>query len=153
MNAEQVSACTGLTKEEAERALDRDCSEPLIWNDSKENLEVFTRLLLARDLHITRGGRFYHVASAGDKGLAVRWLTDNYKAEFPKTEFVTIGLGDGVNDIPMLEQVDYPVLVQAEHDHAPKSNHIKKLIITDVPGPAGWNTAVTRLVSELLSMA
>ena len=150
MTLREVSACTGLDLEEAKRARDRDCSEPLIWSDTENNLLLFKRLLKARDLNLTRGGRFYHVSSAGDKGLAVKWLADHFHAEFPESEFITIGLGDGSNDLPMLEAVDYPVLVMSDHGHAPKCSHIKNLITTDAPGPVGWNQAIIKLVHQFL---
>ena len=150
MTANEVSACTGLDLEEAERARERDCSEPLIWNDSDDNLILFQRLLDARGLYLTQGGRFHHVASAGNKGLAVQWLKDHFQAENPDCNFITIGLGDGTNDLPMLEVVDKPVLIRSDHGHAPKCSHIKNLLTTSAPGPAGWNEAVIKLVHELL---
>ncbi|WP_281646415.1 HAD-IIB family hydrolase [Parendozoicomonas sp. Alg238-R29] len=150
MTVNEVSACTGLDLEESERAKERDCSEPLIWSDSDENLELFQRLLTARNLHLTQGGRFHHVSSSGDKGLAVKWLTDHFRGEFPDTQFITIGLGDGANDLPMLEAVDYPVLISSDHGHAPKCGHIKNLKITDAPGPVGWNIEIIKLIKAFL---
>ncbi|MTI15301.1 HAD-IIB family hydrolase [Sansalvadorimonas verongulae] len=150
MTLREISACTGLDLEEAKRARDRDCSEPLIWSDTEENLSLFKRLLDARNLHLTRGGRFHYVSSEGNKGLIVQWLKDHFQAEYPDSKFMTIGLGDGSNDLPMLEAVDNPVLVISDHGHAPKCNHIKNLITTDAPGPVGWNQTILKLVHELL---
>ncbi len=154
MSVEKVSSCTGLTFEEAARAQDRDCSEPLLWHDSEEKMELFTRLLLARNLNITRGGRFYHIGSGADKGLAVNWLTDTYRAEYPNTKFMTIGLGDGINDLPMLNAVDYPILIPSKHGSTLTSNaltksSIRNLSTPDASGPTGWNTAIIKLVQKL----
>ncbi len=150
METREVSRVTGLSIEESQRAQDRDCSEPIIWEDSEENMQTFTRLLIARNLQITRGGRFHHIFSVGDKGLAVHWLADYFHAEYPGDNFITIGLGDGLNDLPMLRKVDYPVLVHAEHKSAPDASDIKNLITTEKSGPSGWNETVIKLVHELL---
>ena len=45
-----------------------------------------------------------------DKGKAVRALKELYSEKF--LEIKTIGLGDSLNDLPMLEAVDVPVLVK-----------------------------------------
>ncbi len=150
MTPEQIAECTGLASPDAARAKHRDCSEPLVWEDSDENLELFTRLLETRQLTITRGGRFYHIARAGNKGHAVQWLTDYFQAECPDTRFITVGLGDGKNDLPMLESVDYPILIRPEHGHGPDCQHIKNLVTSEVPGPAGWNQEVIKLIEHLI---
>ena len=149
MTAREIAHHTGLSIDEAVMAQDRDCSEPIIWGDSDENLETFKRLLSARNMQLTKGGRFYHIFSVGDKGLAVHWLADHFHAEFPEYNFITIGLGDGINDLPMLKKVDYPVLVRPAHGNAPNVGAIKNLLITDQPGPTGWNSAVIQLIDKL----
>ncbi|MCL6268372.1 HAD-IIB family hydrolase [Sansalvadorimonas sp. 2012CJ34-2] len=150
MAAKEVAHLTGLSADEAVMAKDRDCSEPIVWADTDENLETFKRLLAARNMQLTVGGRFYHVFSVGDKGLAVHWLADYFHAEFPDHHFITIGLGDGINDLPMLNKVDHPILVRPMHGNAPDTSNIENISITDAPGPAGWNRSVINLVHELL---
>ncbi|MBA3071893.1 MAG: hypothetical protein FP829_07035, partial [Nitrospirae bacterium] len=44
------------------------------------------------------------------QGIAVSILINLYKNKYKKIE--TIAIGDSPNDIPMLERVDYPVIVQ-----------------------------------------
>jgi mannosyl-3-phosphoglycerate phosphatase len=61
-------------------------------------------------LCFTKGGRYYHLMGNTDKGKATQVLKEIYKKEFHKT--LTIGIGDGPNDEPMLTQVDKPFLIK-----------------------------------------
>ena len=149
MEPEEVAHLTGLTVEDSIRAQDRDCSEPILWQDSEEKLTLFKRILEARQMQMIQGGRFHHIFSVGDKGLAVHWLADYFQAEYPDDNIITVGLGDGSNDLPMLKKVDHPILVHSEHVDAPDTSSIENLTVTSEPGPEGWNNAVIQLVREL----
>ena len=52
-----------------------------------------------------------------DKGVAVRTVIDVFKSNSVK-ELTTIGIGDSENDLPMLEQVDIPVLIPRAREKA-----------------------------------
>ena len=60
----------------------------------------------------------------------------------------TIGLGDSENDLPMLEQVDIPVLIPR-----PGKGHLDirlpGLVWAREQGSKGWNETVERLLNEL----
>ena len=60
----------------------------------------------------------------------------------------TIALGDGLNDIPMLERVDYPVLVQTQNSIYDPQIAMPKLIRPDGIGPVRWNKAVLELLNR-----
>ncbi|AMO54501.1 hypothetical protein GZ77_23345 [Endozoicomonas montiporae] len=143
-----VAELTGLLPFEAAYACDRKASEPLIWRDSDAALVQFKYLLQKEGLNLTRGGRFYHVSGNGNKGMAARKLLERFRACDPDYSWVSIGLGDGLNDLPMLEVVDYPVLVRAEHHSVPDTSHLSSIFYTTGTGPRGWNEAITRLLTN-----
>ncbi len=51
-----------------------------------------------------------------DNGPAVRIVTKWY--EFDHGKIITIALGDALNDLPMLNEADYPILVHGRKRHA-----------------------------------
>lgn len=62
---------------------------------------------------------------------------------------VTVGLGDSQNDIPMLQQVDIPVLIpklDGEYEDVDLSNMIR----AKYPGGLGWNEAVIGILDRWL---
>ncbi|MGI9276277.1 MAG: HAD-IIB family hydrolase [Endozoicomonas sp.] len=146
--AEQIVELTGLPLAEARLAALRQASEPLVWQDSEEALQAFRQLLEKQGLLLHRGGRFFHVCGDSDKGRATAHLVEQYKRKFPGTKWITIGLGDGMNDLPMLEAVDLPVLIRSDHGAAPDISHLPDVLKTSEPGPAGWNQAILQLLKN-----
>jgi mannosyl-3-phosphoglycerate phosphatase len=134
----------GLDPAQAEQAKKRDYSEPFVLVDSAVPLQVLEQAVKRRHLNLVKGGRFYHLLGANDKGRAVRWLTALYRKECP--DVITIGLGDHSNDLPLLENVDIPVLVKkpaGRHEAWPGN---KPVVLTEGIGPAGWNEAILTLL-------
>ena len=74
-------------------------------------------------------------------------LISYYKKEMDN--IVTIGLGDSPNDFPMLNEVDYPVLIRSEKRYQPQISRIR---ISKNPGPRGWNEEVISIIKELYSV-
>jgi mannosyl-3-phosphoglycerate phosphatase len=58
----------------------------------------------------------------------------------------TIGLGDSLNDLPLLESVDVPVLVQKPDGAYDPDITLPGLVRAPGAGPAGWNAAVRELI-------
>ncbi len=81
LTEDQVAKVTGLSIDEAGKAMTRKASEPVIWRGGDAELREFFRLLESQGLHLTRGGRFYHVSGKGDKGLALQVLLKRYQQE------------------------------------------------------------------------
>jgi mannosyl-3-phosphoglycerate phosphatase len=75
-----------------------------------------------------------------DKGKAVSVLKKLFKKKLGK--IVTIGIGDGFNDLPMLKNVDHGYLVK-NHKGQYSFKH-KGIIRINKIGPAGFNEAVLR---------
>ena len=62
---------------------------------------------------------------------------------------VTIGIGDSLNDRPMLAEVDYPILVRKPDGSYDPDVQLPHLIRADGVGPVGWNRSLTTLLSRL----
>ena len=63
--------------------------------------------------------------------------------------YTTIGIGDSLNDLTMLENVDYPVLVQKPGGHYDEAINLKNLMRAPGAGPDGWREAVMELLKKL----
>ena len=101
------------------------------------------RLIELRDLNYTVGGRYHHIMGNNDKGKAVDILTGLYR----KTgELKTIGLGDSLNDLPMLRSVDIPVLVKKPNGMHDPMITLPNIIKIDGIGPVGWNKAINEII-------
>ena len=143
MTAREVAAISGLAEEEAILAKQRDFGEPFVFEeDSDEN---FLKAIEERGLHWTQG-RFFHIMGDNDKGKAVKILKHLYGKVFG--ESVTIGLGDGFNDLPMLKEVDYPVLIQKEDGSYDSRIELPNLTKAKKIGPSAWNEEVLEVLGR-----
>ncbi|MTD25436.1 mannosyl-3-phosphoglycerate phosphatase-related protein [Erwinia sorbitola] len=149
VSEKEVSEWTGLTEHDATLARMREASESIIWRDSAEQFALFRQQLEAQDLTLVQGGRFWHVMRQGSgKGAALRWLLQHSSLSDSAT--VTIGLGDGPNDAPMLDIVDYavvikgysknPVILQRQDKH--------NIYHTAHFGPEGWSEGLTYFITQ-----
>jgi mannosyl-3-phosphoglycerate phosphatase len=143
MTVEEISSLTGLTREEAALARRREFDEPFIFEQGVD--ERFLEAAAERGLRWTRG-RFYHLMGDHDKGRAVRLLKQWYERKHGT--LITIGLGDGLNDLPLLTEVDHPILVQKEDGSFEPELEIPGLIRAQGIGPSGWNRAVLELLKN-----
>jgi mannosyl-3-phosphoglycerate phosphatase len=146
MSIQDVERYTGLGRAQAERARERDYSEPFVLADPRAPLQLLEQSVRRRGLTLVKGGRFYHLMGGNDKGRAVRWLADRYRQDTP--QLVTIGLGDSPNDLPLLENVDIPVLVMKPSGMHEIWRAEKEVFYTEGIGPAGWNEALLTLLEK-----
>jgi mannosyl-3-phosphoglycerate phosphatase len=107
MTVEEIAKDTGLTIELAELAKQREYSEPIIYNGQQKSL---CAIALKKGLRITKGGKYFTLSGEHDKGIAVSCLKELYSAEFEQLR--TIGIGNGCNDIEMLEAVEEPFFIK-----------------------------------------
>jgi mannosyl-3-phosphoglycerate phosphatase len=147
LSPDQVADLCGLSLSEAKLAKEREYDEPFILRN-ETSVETIQKIASHSNLHIDRGGRFYHLMGENDKGKAVLLLKDIYKKEFAQLK--TIALGDSQNDLPMLKVVDYPILVQKPDGSYYPSVKVENLIFAPGKGPSGWNDAVLKLLDKLL---
>jgi mannosyl-3-phosphoglycerate phosphatase family protein len=152
---EQICQHTGLSKEQAKQAAERHFSEPILWLDSKEKFKNFKQLLSEQGLSLVTGGRFHHVIGPSDKARALLWLKQLYQQaanstaskQQGKNKVQVIALGDGENDIAMLEAADFAVAIKSPVNQQIKVNH-KHVVHTLQTGPSGWNQAVLELLAD-----
>jgi len=97
---------------------------------------------------MTKGGRFYHLLGQNDKGKAVQVLKKLYAQTYPRMKLWAVGLGDSANDIPMLKQVDTPVVIRKKTGQWEDLQGISPVVQSAKPGPRGWAEEVLRIVLQ-----
>ena len=146
MTVEDVAAVTGLTPDAAHRAKRRDFSEPGIWSGSDSDLQAFQTALAEHGITAQQGGRFLTLSFGKTKADAMDEIIAMYRPDH------TLALGDAPNDRAMLEKADHGVIVANPH-RAPMpkldGEDSGRITRTDLPGPQGWNAAVTAFLDEL----
>ncbi len=135
MNIKTIMKYTELPLNQAKLASKREFDIPFVMHDETQKNEII-EYIKNQNLHLTKGGRFYHLIGDNDKGKAVNALIDLFKKKYDSVE--SIGIGDSENDFSMLNQVDHAYLVKKpNHTFASdKFNH------SDGIGPVGWQKVV-----------
>lgn len=153
LTSREVQKIAGLTHRQAEFALEREYDEPFYVANGvdQEDIHRITKVAKEFGFSITQGSRFYHLMGKSDKGQAVRRLITLYKKEL-QNPFKTVGIGDTINDLQMLQSVDIPILVRkASHEY---DREVLARITPELArgiGPKGWNDAVLELLKSLPS--
>ena len=112
---------TGLLPEAAQRAMQRDATEPIVWQDSADHLELFRERLAQEKIALVKGGLFWHVMPAGrNKGSAMQEVVGWYKEQHAGEHFKTLALGDSPNDWPMLERADMGIVIPNQRARSPR---------------------------------
>jgi mannosyl-3-phosphoglycerate phosphatase len=142
MTPEEVASLCDLPLEQAVLAKQREYDEPFLVLDP-DRAAGLAAAIEGEGRRWTRGGRFWHILGANDKGLAVAALAALY--EQGDAPVRTIGLGDGLNDASFLNVVDAPVLIRSAQATEMKTR-VPRGVVTDHAGPAGWNDAILNLI-------
>ena len=146
MSNHEVAKLTGLSREQAAKAREREFNEPLLPPTGEDAGQALTDAAQEAGLQLTQGGRFWHLLGGGDKGKAVRLLSVLYAKRDP--ELVTVALGDAPNDLSMLQAVERPVLV-AKPGGGHAEVELEGLLLEPLAGPAGFNHAVLAALEGL----
>lgn len=146
-----LTAATGLTFPAAKLAKQREYGEPILWLGSSERREVFITRATELGASPISGGRFIHITGESDKATAMKWLLAQYQRHFVGKEFLSIALGDGPNDISMLEQADFACQVRSPtHPFPPLQRALNAPTYqTKLDGPAGWNEYITTYILKI----
>ncbi len=160
MSVKKVAELTGLKIADAKMAKQRNFDEPFIIPacssllkggmgefSCSSSVRRVKRRIKAKGFNFTQG-EFFHIMGNSDKGRAVKILKKLYYRQ--NREIFTVALGDSPNDIEMLRNVDYPIIVQKHDGSYDRRIRIKKLIEANDIGPKGWNRAVIKLLETLL---
>lgn len=146
MDVEEIIKWTQLSEKEAKLASLREYSEPFVLLDKANKFPLLEEIVKRKGLKVTKGGRFYHLMGDNDKGKAVQILKLIYQQNHHHKTLISIGIGDSLNDFPMLQNVDIPVLVKKKTGvHEPCSG-FKNIYYTQGIGPQGWAEAIFEIV-------
>ncbi|MCX8956328.1 mannosyl-3-phosphoglycerate phosphatase-related protein [Erwinia psidii] len=144
----EVAEWTGLTPQDAAMARMREGSESIIWRDTDEKFTAFQQALGEAQLMLVQGGRFWHVMEHGrGKEKALKALLAQYLHPEGK-RFSTIGLGDGPNDAPMLDEVDFAVVIKG---YSKKPVELMRedrqnIYYSAEYGPQGWSEGLAHFI-------
>jgi len=144
MSVAEVVEISGLNNIEfAELAKQREYAEAVKFDPSGEkDVSKFLAKLGEAGLNWSYGRRLYHVMGGGDKGKAVEILSGLYRKMWGRIR--TVGLGDSLTDLPMLSQVDVPILVQKK-DYSWENIDLPGLRKVHGVGPEGWSKAIVEI--------
>ncbi|WP_417824210.1 HAD-IIB family hydrolase [Thalassospira lucentensis] len=159
---EMIATETGLTLDDAIRAGQRHCSDPLIWQPSEQDIEIATDIASQFSLKLVKGGRFHTLCGPSNKGAAMKRMLERLVVSGrlgdgdgdgdTNTAISTIALGDSANDIPMLAAADIAVQIPPKRGirSEPLLTH-SDLRIAPYPGPEGWNAALQSILDQIIN--
>ena len=151
MSTLALTSATGLTFPAAKLAKQREYGEPILWLGCSERRAAFITRATELGASPVSGGRFIHITGHSDKAKAMQWLVDQYQRHFAGKEFLSIALGDGPNDISMLEQANFACQVRSPTHPFPLLQRAQTAPTyqTKLDGPAGWNEYITTYILKI----
>lgn len=151
---DEIVAMTGLSQQGAALANQREYSEPVQWRGVDRDLEAFLAAVEAGGARALRGGRFISVAGDADKGHAWRWLREAYALAAGGAQIYDLGLGDGQNDVPLLEVTSTAALIPARERPLPAlERHEGVLTAEGLYGPEAWAHLTREWLRDLYGRA
>jgi mannosyl-3-phosphoglycerate phosphatase len=148
LTEEELTSLCGLSLEEAELAKKREYDEPFLIEGEEKEIEIVKRKIEEKGMNYVWGGRFHHILGENDKGKAVEILKELYENQFFSIR--TVGIGDSLNDLPLLSAVDRPIFLREERTLLPESlRSNRNLTIVEGTGPQAWNEVILNLLSKL----
>ncbi|MEA5464715.1 HAD-IIB family hydrolase [Leptothoe sp. PORK10 BA2] len=145
MTIKRLQNYTGLSAKDAQEAKAREFSEPFITPKTVPP-EQMIEAVESLGFKVVVGDRFSHlIGPEAGKGNAVKRLVALYQSLLPAGETITtVGLGNSPNDLDMLENVDYSIVLPGpEGPHPHLAN--RGWEIAPAPAPQGWVDAVTAI--------
>jgi predicted mannosyl-3-phosphoglycerate phosphatase (HAD superfamily) len=138
LSVAEISEITKLEPESSQKAKTRDFSETIFNADiTSDEYAQFERAVNSKGFQCIPGSKYITISGKDtDKGRAVRILINIFKQKYG--EVISFGAGDSLNDLPMLNVVDFPYLVQ-KPDKSWADIHLNKLTKVAAIGPEGWN--------------
>lgn len=162
ISVEKLSNLALISRDQAKRMAQRNYGETILQIQS-EDIARFIKYVQEDGMKVIHGGRFFDVTVGTDKGIAVGILKKLFKDKF-HNNVTFFGIGDSTNDIPMLNLMDVPILVQRQDstwvddgeikmknavDSSRSSISSNKLIKVEGIGPNGWENAIHKIILEL----
>ncbi|MEA5452339.1 HAD-IIB family hydrolase [Leptolyngbya sp. CCNP1308] len=149
-SVDQVMQLTGLSPEEAKQAKTREFTEPFM-TPKNVPADQLREAVEAMGFRVVIGDRFSHLIGAGaGKGRAVHQLVQLYQVGNPEAPTITtIGLGNSPNDLDMLENVDYPIVLPGAHGPHPQLAD-RSWPVAPAAAPEGWAQAVEAALAKVI---
>jgi mannosyl-3-phosphoglycerate phosphatase family protein len=152
MSAQEIHKKYGLHLKEARLSKKREYDEPFnfVTLPDEKIVRNMEKEFAKAGLHMVKGGRFFHLMGKNDKGKAARLLRKMYEKEWQK-KTIAIGIGDSLNDLPLLLEVDLPVVVKLNTGGYEEEvvKQLKGPLLTKGIGPEGWNEAVLQILRKM----
>ena len=150
LSDEEATKLTGLEGASLNLMRDRHWSMPFL-NPPNIFDEDLKKLCEIYDVDIFRGNRMSHLLSKNsNKGIAIKTLLNKNK----NLNVQIIGLGDSPNDLPLLKNSNYKIVISGIKGpnqlllNALKGN---EFYISKKPHGYGWKDEVYKLVTKLLN--
>jgi mannosyl-3-phosphoglycerate phosphatase len=143
MSVAEIADITGLPAHEAFLAARREFDEPFILRGNVRDAAKIEKIIRESGFRLTRAA-FFHISGQTDKGRAVSVLIDMYRRE--RGNIITIALGDNPSDLPMLQCVDVPIIVQKPDGSYDPSFEGYTFYQANGIGPEGWNDALLTII-------
>jgi mannosyl-3-phosphoglycerate phosphatase family protein len=143
MSPEEVAMETGLDRESAWQAKQREYDETVKLKGNPEEIERVLGAIAKAGLHYAQGGKYYDIMGLNDKGKAVTILINLFHQKLGPLR--TAGIGDSLNDLSMLSVVNVPILVQKGNGDW-ESMDLPRLRKIQGIGPEGFARAVENLL-------
>ncbi len=148
LTPQYFSRITGLPIELAVLALKRDYSQIFHPLDKSIVGDIISNIN-SRGLRVSTGsGVIYSVTGDHDKGTAVSQLIKLFN-DLYSGEYVTIGVGDGLNDLPMLKVTDYSIILGCRRELVEGLRGREKVYASCDRGPKAWISMVKKVVRDL----
>jgi mannosyl-3-phosphoglycerate phosphatase len=148
---DEIGRRTGLPAELRPAARAREFDEPFLAERSltPREQDALERSASNRGLTVVRGGRFWHLTGANDKGRAARTLLMAYRAGGRPPR--SLALGDAGNDRELLSSADRAAIVaRPDGTHDPElAAALPDALRTRGIGPHGFAEGVGAFLSEL----
>ncbi|HSC56714.1 MAG TPA: HAD-IIB family hydrolase [Nitrospira sp.] len=152
LSVDDIMQLTGVSRTDATLAKMREYDEPYLLEGPPALIEEVCRQIVMRGLRWTKGGRLCHLTGDNDKGEAAELLLRCYRRQqrlrYQTNPVESIGIGDSINDAPLLAVVDHPILVQKPDGSFDPDVHLPQLIRAPGIGPVGWNAAILALLDQ-----
>ncbi|MCG9734729.1 HAD-IIB family hydrolase [Pseudoalteromonas shioyasakiensis] len=143
-SAQEIAELTGLPVDKSELALQRQYSDPVCFSGSDEEKQGLIDAMSQAGYEVLVGGRFIHLTKGNNKGLAQKWLLNQFKKAY-RNPFTVIALGDSQNDVAMLKAADTAILINNPGSQVQSQILQKAWQLSEKPAPAGWVQEVSAL--------
>ena len=149
MGTDGIINATGLARSDASYANQRECTEPIQWQDTDTALNEFIEEVEKQGLQCIRGGRFYHIMGHHDKATTMTLLINEYK-KYSDKDMISIALGDSPNDYKMLINADHGIVIPNPISPISKIEKHESIVYANFQGPSGWNESLLKLLKDYI---